>query len=147
MTRYKINSPYVVSEVFADNEAAIINLKTGTYHSLNKTATAIWSFVEKGANIDELTTIVCGNHVVENETAREHIEQFLESLVKENLIVPAESELADVAPLSKSDSSKKLEYERPVLESYADMQELLLLDPIHEVDEMGWPHTRPPSSN
>ena len=25
------------------------------------------------------------------------------------------------------------------MEKYDDMQELLLLDPIHEVDEAGWP--------
>jgi hypothetical protein len=29
----------------------------------------------------------------------------------------------------------------PVLDKYTDMQELLLLDPIHEVDDAGWPHT------
>jgi len=29
---------------------------------------------------------------------------------------------------------------RPVLESFGDMQSLLLLDPVHEVDEkLGWP--------
>jgi len=144
MTRYKINSPYVVSEVFADDEAAIINLKTGTYHSLNKMATAIWSLVEKGANVDELTAFAIGNHEVEKTTAGEHIEQFLESLVKENLIVPAESEseFTSGVPSSDSNSAKKLAYDRPVLESYKDMQELLLLDPIHEVDETTWLHNK-----
>jgi hypothetical protein len=31
----------------------------------------------------------------------------------------------------------------PVLEKYTDMQELLLLDPIHDVEEAGWPKARP----
>ena len=136
MTRYKINSPYVVSEVFADNEAAIINLKTGTYHSLNTMATAIWALVESGANLNELTTFAIDNHDVEKETASAHIEQFLESLVKADLIVRTETE--QVVHVSESASSKKRDYERPVLESYEDMQELLLLDPIHEVDETTW---------
>jgi hypothetical protein len=30
----------------------------------------------------------------------------------------------------------------PVLERYTDMQELLFLDPIHDVDESGWPHRK-----
>jgi hypothetical protein len=29
----------------------------------------------------------------------------------------------------------------PVLNKYTDMQDLLLLDPIHEVDERGWPNS------
>jgi len=33
-------------------------------------------------------------------------------------------------------------FEKPKLQKFTDMQDLLLLDPIHEVDEAGWPHTR-----
>jgi hypothetical protein len=31
----------------------------------------------------------------------------------------------------------------PVLSIYDDMQDLLLLDPIHDVDESGWPAIKP----
>ena len=34
-------------------------------------------------------------------------------------------------------------FEAPVLSKYTDMQELLLLDPIHDVDDMGWPKPNP----
>jgi hypothetical protein len=38
-----------------------------------------------------------------------------------------------------------LAFTQPVLEVYTDMQDLLLLDPIHEVDEeAGWPSPKPP---
>jgi hypothetical protein len=30
-----------------------------------------------------------------------------------------------------------------VLQKYTDMADLLLLDPIHEVDEQGWPQPAP----
>ena len=30
-------------------------------------------------------------------------------------------------------------YESPCLESYTDMEDLLLLDPIHDVGKTGWP--------
>jgi len=29
-----------------------------------------------------------------------------------------------------------------VVEKYTDMQDLVLLDPVHEVDERGWPHVQ-----
>ncbi|MBX3014591.1 MAG: hypothetical protein KF832_23935 [Caldilineaceae bacterium] len=33
-------------------------------------------------------------------------------------------------------------FETPVLNEFTDMQERLLLDPIHEVDHAGWPHRK-----
>ena len=36
----------------------------------------------------------------------------------------------------------------PVLNKYSDMQDLLLLDPIHDVDEeAGWPTNKPNLEN
>jgi hypothetical protein len=42
---------------------------------------------------------------------------------------------------------KESKFEKPGLQKYSDMQDLLLLDPIHEVDEMGWPHALPAGRN
>ena len=36
-------------------------------------------------------------------------------------------------------SGTRQPYSPPVLNSYTDMEELLLLDPIHDVDQAGWP--------
>ena len=38
-------------------------------------------------------------------------------------------------------------YEPPVLEKYEDMQEMLLLDPIHGLDEDGWPRSEDPAAS
>jgi hypothetical protein len=32
-------------------------------------------------------------------------------------------------------------YKPPAIERFDDLEELLVLDPIHEVDEAGWPAT------
>jgi hypothetical protein len=36
----------------------------------------------------------------------------------------------------------KSPFEMPKLSKYTDMEDLLALDPIHEVDEMGWPNAK-----
>ncbi len=33
-------------------------------------------------------------------------------------------------------------FTEPTVHTYADMQDLLLLDPIHDVDETGWPNAK-----
>ena len=33
-------------------------------------------------------------------------------------------------------------FDAPRLERYTDMQDLVLLDPVHQVDDTGWPRTK-----
>jgi hypothetical protein len=41
-------------------------------------------------------------------------------------------------------SHPKVAFERPVLKVHQDLQELFLLDPVHEVGAEGWPTPQPP---
>lgn len=40
---------------------------------------------------------------------------------------------------STTPNPDKLHFEEPIFHKYTDMEDLLLLDPIHDVDETGWP--------
>jgi len=143
MERYIINSPHVVSEVFADEEAAVINLKSGNYYSLNKTAAEIWLLIEKEVSFDDIADFIFDNYSLKESFNKTEIEEFIQKLIAEGLIAAdqtPDSENGDHVKIENSaaDSKEKREYEPPVLECYPDMQELLLLDPIHEVEETNW---------
>ena len=59
---------------------------------------------------------------------------------KEGLIVPSEDQGA--APKTERPApSKKKAFAKPKLSKFGDMQDLLLLDPIHDVDQQGWPNS------
>ena len=72
-----------------------------------------------------------------NEKKQEVIDdlnQIWDELLDEKLIVESEklnNKTIDIEVPTEFTPSK--------LNRYADMQDLLLLDPIHEVDEEGWP--------
>jgi hypothetical protein len=73
---------------------------------------------------------------------------LLGQLQQENLIVPVDvapavdlTELQQILPASNGHA--KPSFNPPLLNKYSDMQELLLLDPIHDVDEAGWPKPVP----
>jgi hypothetical protein len=34
----------------------------------------------------------------------------------------------------------RIPFQAPALEKHSDMQDLILLDPVHEVGPRGWPH-------
>ena len=74
------------------------------------------------------------------------IQQLFADLQAEQLIVADEatSVNGDMFTMSEAaDGRSRLPFAAPVLHKYTDMEDLLLLDPIHDVDESGWPNTNP----
>jgi hypothetical protein len=144
--RFRINKPTVIHEFF-DKEVVIIEFNSGNYYSLDKAGADIWSFIESGANVDEIVEAITDLYkgsptVIENAVA-----QLLAELQQEGLIVPdnaKESESTKEVKLSNKPSpgTEQPDFEVPVINKYTDMQDLLLLDPIHEVDETGWPNIK-----
>jgi hypothetical protein len=140
---YRINSPHVVHEVFDDGEAAIINLKSGAYYSLDPVGASIWALIEKrcsqGEIVERLTERYDGSLV----KMIDDVNALIAGLQAEDLIAPA----TDAGPSSQAGAAEaapaaKAPYSAPVFERFEDMKELLLLDPIHEVGDPGWPHAK-----
>lgn len=132
--RYKVNKPRVVHENFGD-EAVIINLDSGNYYSLSRTALDIWAMIEQGASIGDVAAIYGAN----GREVSASVERFVAELEREQLILPLSPAGENEAFDRSAWTDKKDAFEEPVISKYTDMQELLLLDPIHDVDESGWP--------
>ena len=141
METYKIASTHIVSEIFADEEAAVINLKSGNYYSLNKTGAEIWRQIEQGSAVKQINDNLRRKFAAGGSFDDGEIERFVQRLKEEGLIVAAETDSIAGAKLQDSETADvggQNVYEPPLIETYADMQELLLLDPIHEVEESNW---------
>lgn len=142
MKSYKVNTPHVVHEVFADDEAAIINLKTGNYFSLNPMASEIWVQIEKGNTIETVAELLFHTYEADEAIIDETLQSFISILEEEDLIVENNNGKVQNLPLEKKDSLIKRPFTMPLIEKFADMQELLLLDPIHEVEDTGFPYQK-----
>ena len=126
----RINSP-AVNHQSIDGEVVAINLATGAYYSLRNLAAAIWERIDAGRLPDAILAEVA---TLYGEDARPAVEKFLDQLADEGLLVHGRHAASITpAPLPAT-------FGPPVFEKFTDMQDLLLLDPIHEVDEIGWPH-------
>jgi len=142
MKNYRINTPHIVHEVFTDDEAAVINLKTGNYFSLNPTAAEIWMQIDKAQPIEAINQWLSHNYEGDTESFRDVLQNFISILEAEDLIVENENGSVQNHPLVKDVSPTKRAFTMPVIEKFADMQELLLLDPIHEVEDAGFPYQK-----
>lgn len=127
---YQIQGPDITYETF-ESEVLIINLGNGSYHSLRGTAVPIWPALVAGHTPEAIAALWAGT-----AEQREAVSAFARQLADAGLIAPR-TEPAPAAPPDRPAAWP--DFSTPQLESYTDMQDILMLDPIHEVDMSGWP--------
>ncbi len=138
---FQVNSPYVVSETI-DGEAIIIHLESGMYFSARETAARLWGLIEQGATVKQMIGALGAETDGEALDISFGVSAFLNRLMENHLIRPA---TGDAPALTFAQAEVKALFVEPMLMEYRDMQNLLMLDPIHQIDpEVGWP-APPPS--
>ena len=139
--RFRRASPQILSETL-DGQAVVINLDSGVYYSLDLVGTQIWDALLAGADVDELGTALATRYTGPANEIAAAVDAFLAELQREGLVLPTDGDdaRADLPP--GGPGSARSPFSRPVLSRFDDIQELLLLDPIHEVEEAGWPAAR-----
>lgn len=134
------NLPHVVAEDF-DNEIIIVNLYNGNYYSLRDSAAVIWKLIAQKPLYGVLVEHTAKVYGATAEEVREPVTAFLEHLQRDHMIRTETPNGHAGAELIIPAVEKK--FGIPVLEAYSDMQDLLILDPIHDVDEeKGWPEKK-----
>lgn len=132
---YCLNSPEVVSETI-DGEAVVVNLAEGIYYSLQDSATDIWELLLSGLALDDVLAHLERRFEAPRATLQSELSRFLGELRQEGLL----RERPEPATAQPSELAAPKPFQPPRLERFTDMQELLALDPIHQVDEArGWP--------
>jgi hypothetical protein len=128
--RFRVNSPKVIHQIF-ETEVVIVNLETGIYYSIRGSGMDIWCALDAGMAPAEIVSAFAAEPAVQD---------FIEELEREQLIVATNGEPEAGEKLSPAQT-----FVPPILEKFTDMREMLLIDPIHELDEGGWPKRAPSS--
>ena len=135
---FRIASPQITSEI-VDGEIMIINLKNGNYFNLNGSCLEIWTQLQEGASPDRMLALLSRSYQADSALLKSELEKLLGELEREELIAASPGE--DSAKLPEDDQTSR-PFIPPILSKFSDMQELLLLDPIHDVDDAGWPQAK-----
>ncbi|MBS0232031.1 MAG: PqqD family protein [Proteobacteria bacterium] len=137
-THHIVASSDIVSEEF-DGEFVVLDLSCGRYFSMDETASIIWRAIVSGISTQSLAEAVGAS----GPTNSASIHEFLQKLVEYGCLLPSEtpgSALIDDATLQKLLTSDK----PPTVEVFDDLAELIMADPIHDVEEaVGWPVRKP----
>ena len=143
---FRLNQPAVIAEV-VDHEAVIVNLDSGTYYSLRGLGEVIWDLlVQQELPVPVVVAAVTARYSGPATEIEAGVVAFIDELAAEKLIVPQTEPKTSEAGVPAPEVDERAPFEPPKLEKFTDMADLLLLDPIHEVDDTGWPNQPKPTA-
>ena len=132
-----VDRTHVVHETI-DGETILIHLGTGTYYSLAGAGSEAWELLAAGATRETLLAFARERYLGDPVEVELGLLGLVDHLLQEGLLVESD-ELPAGEPTTPP--TGQVGFAVPVLETYTDMQEFMLVDPLHEVDEVaGWPH-------
>lgn len=134
MITYRIPQSEVSAEVF-DQEVLAIHLTSGHYHSFREAGVHLWNLLTNGHSVDTAAAALAAATAAPASTVLADTRAFVDVALANGLLVAVEGPDAPAPSVPLLPGP----YVSPVLEHYSDMQELLLIDPVHEVDVSGWP--------
>jgi hypothetical protein len=130
---YAVASRDIVFETF-DGDAVVLDLASGKYFGFSESGSIVWEALSSRVRPADLAGALRGGAI-----SAADLDGFVSQLVQLNLLVPSPA----TAPANLPDSlATRLASARDALSVnvYDDLADLVLLDPIHDVDEpAGWP--------
>lgn len=142
---FACNAPGVIFERFED-ETVVINLDSGRYYTLDPVGAEVWRRLNQGVALDQMIAEVQRDYEGDAAVIESSVREFVELLLSEQLMRPTMS--LDAAhgeglPAPVASPPTREAFRPPTLAKYDDMAEMLLLDPVHDVNEAGWPSAAP----
>jgi hypothetical protein len=139
---YSTDLPHIMHESI-DDEVVAVNLDSGAYYSFAGVGMKIWTWLSgAGYSLQGLIDRTTAHFQGEETEIIASVTTFVGQLKDEGLVRVSHAEA--VLPAEDAESgAEKHPFIEPLLQKYTDMEALLLVDPIHEVDEeSGWPNQK-----
>ena len=131
---YKLNEEKMFYDM-AVGQAIVINFTTGMYYGTSSLGSAVLDALRAGAATEAVCKAIqalpgCPEDMVAQ------LDTFIGQLLEKEILVPAESTGAACA----IDASSLADGFQLTVDEFAEVQDLILADPVHDVDvEQGWP--------
>lgn len=135
--RFRLNEPRVVADII-DGEVLAIDMATGAYVNLRDWSSFVWAHLMSGATVGEVQRLLSQSVEVSDGTA---VAVFADRLQADGLVVPGDpTQAGDPTEGAVGIAVPAVPWSGLVVESFTDMADLILLDPVHDVDpDKGWP--------
>lgn len=130
----------IAHEIF-EGELVVVNLESGKYYAMRREAADIFQLCLQHASANEIARCLSASYIGDPTRIASSVQLFLAKLQQEGILALSPSRPSDAAPTIPP--PRLAPFAEPEFEVHNDMQDLLMLDPIHEVDTAGWPVIKP----
>jgi hypothetical protein len=124
MPQLRANTECVVVQRIED-ELVLVNLESGIYYTLHGSAAVIFSALDSGCDAENLPALLATLYGEAPGLVTDEINRFVQELVDHSLVVPGAGQCA-----LNTEGLISGPFTPPVLETFEDLQDLLLLDPV-----------------
>ncbi len=132
---YKLNDEKMFYDI-ADGQAVVINYVTGMYYGTTMLGSVVLDRLVKGNAPAEIAAAVKEIPGCPEDFAAE-LDRFIGRLQETEILVPGETVPGGGEPIEAKTAAEGFTL---TLDEFAEVQDLILADPIHDVDvEQGWP--------
>jgi hypothetical protein len=118
------------------NEIVIISFNSGRYYSAKGLATDILLLIENKVPAAKWE-MKLNNYYSSEVLGKKKIRKFLETLIENNLCIGIE-ELKESNYELPIDLQRE-QFDEPIIKIYDDLQDIIMVDPIHDTSLEGWP--------
>ena len=131
---YKLNEEKMFFDI-ADGQAVVINFVTGMYYGTSTLGSAVLEKLIQKVSTDKILAALSAVDGCPADMGAK-LDAFIKALSEKEIIIPADTQDQEVS----FDSAAFSDGFELTLDEFAEVQDLLLADPIHDVDvEEGWP--------
>jgi hypothetical protein len=143
---FEVDRRRVVHETI-DGEAILIHMETGFYYSLEGSGSEIWNALAAGTAPEDICGALKAHYAAPEATIEAAVAALVDELCREGLLdevgtASPGTPLATAPASAANGNGGPAEFQAPVLHRYTDMADFMLVDPIHEVEDTGWPNQK-----
>jgi hypothetical protein len=135
---YKINKGKIFYDT-TDKQTIAINQDTGIYYDASGLSSEVFNFLIKGAKTDD---ILAALRKIPDAPAdmEERLNIFINKLIDFQMLIPADSVALEIR--FSPELAAQDDFNLSIIE-YADAQEMLLADPVHDFDWVNYEKWEP----
>jgi hypothetical protein len=126
--------PLLISQQF-DSEVVLANYQNGVYYNLDGSAAQIWLGLKANRTVEEIGSAIAAATGGDVPSITQQVQSFVDSMLAEGLIAEGtpEPSIETWAPVLPG------AFAAPEFQRFDNLRELLLMDPVHDAGEEGWP--------
>ncbi len=130
--------PLLISQQF-DSEVVLANYQNGVYYNLDGSAAQIWLGLKVNRTVEEIGSALAAATGGDVTSITHQVKTFVDSMLAEGLIANGAADARGETAIGTWAPALSGAFVAPEFQRFDNLRELLLMDPVHDAGEEGWP--------